>query len=93
VRRGEAMGVVFIGDSASTIKEVNRTPPWTRYSKDQRDKREDWGSLELGGVWPHLGCTCTPSSSPWFEFLYRYMCMHGDPSDASVRLRFNSITV
>ena len=80
------MGVGYIGARASTTMEINQAPPLLRYTEDQEDAREDWGPAEPGVVQPHHGCACTPISSPWFEISSRFICMHGDPSDASVGL-------
>jgi hypothetical protein len=43
--------VAFIAAHASTEKEVNQTPPWTRYTKDHQEVREDW-ALEEAQVVP-----------------------------------------
>ena len=83
-RRG--YGVAYIGARVSTTMETNQAPPWLRYTEDQEDAREDWGPVEPGAVEPHHGCARTPSSSSQFEISSRFICMHGDPSDAGVRL-------
>jgi hypothetical protein len=89
-RRG--YGVAYIGAQASTTIEMNQAPPWLRYTKDQEDACKDWGPAELGVVQPHHGCTHAPRCSSWPEISSRCTCMHRDSKDASVRLRFNSIT-
>jgi hypothetical protein len=88
-RRGH--GVIYIGGSASTMKETNQAPTWLRYIGDQRDAREDWGLAEQRVVQPHHGCAHTPSSSPSSNFSSRFTYVHGDSRDAGVGFLFTRI--
>ena len=84
--------MVLIGARASNAKETNQAPPWLRYTGDQRDACKDLGPAEPQVVWPHHGCTRTPSSSLWPDFLSRCVRMHDDPRDAGVRFLFSGIS-